>query len=50
MRFSNIVPTLTSESHSEEEAERDRIDLLSLGRTDVKGGGVTYPNPLRVLS
>jgi len=45
-----IVPTLTSDSHSEEEAERDGIDLLSSDRNDVEGRGVTYPNPLRVLS
>jgi len=44
-RFLNIAPTLTSDSHSEEEAECDRISLLSSDRIDVEGGGVTYPNP-----
>ena len=44
------IPILTSDSHSEEEAERDGIGLLSLDRIDVEGGGVTHPNPLRVLS
>jgi len=30
--------------------ERVEIDLLSSDRNDVEGGGVTNPNPLRVLS
>jgi len=48
--FLKIISTLTSDSYSEEEVERDEIDLLSSDRNDVEGGGVTYPNPLRVLS
>jgi len=49
VKFSNIVPTMTSDSHLEEEAERDGIGLLSLDWIVVGGGGVMYPNTLHVL-